>query len=252
MMKKNLLLLGFFVSICGAAQNDLPDMSAIDTLIVKSYWGEVNVNGVTGNKSGLKVVHTDSQAKRKMIDNSASGQYYDMKVNGKTLRLAARSPKGFESLDFILSIPNRIFVQVEMIKGGEIVLQNLLHGIEVNHRNGSFKGRNIGDYALVNLANGSIDIKFNSVNRSRPISLVTMNGGITVSLPKTVRRDVRLISRKNGYLWSDFDLTGVLPVARLNVRSYSKEPIDGTVKINGGGKLLFLSTENGPIEILKD
>lgn len=251
MMKKKLLLLGLFVSVYSMAQNDLPDLSAIDTLFVKSYWGEVTVNGMPNDQASLKVVYTNNANQRKTINKIAASEYFDLNVIDRTLQLLSRSPRGFESLDFIINIPKRIFVQVEMVKGGEIVLHNLENGIEVNHRNGSFKGRNIGDHALVNLANGSIDIGFNAVNMSRPISLVTMNGGIKVSLPKGVRRDVRLISRKNGYIWSDFDLSGELPDTRLNVRSYSKVPIDGRVKINGGGKLLFLSTENGPIEILK-
>jgi hypothetical protein len=252
MMKKYILLLGLFISTYGMTQNNLPDLSEIDTLMVKSYWGDVIVNGVSNERVGMEVVYTDSANKRKKINNNGSPQYYDLQVVGRSLELSARSPKGFESIDFVINIPKRIFVNVEIIKGGEIILQNLVNGIEVNHRNGSFKGRNIGNYAMLNLANGSIDISFNSVNRSRPVSLVTMNGGITVSLPKNVQRDVRFISRKNGYLWSDFELMGVLPAMQLNVRSYSKEPIDGILKINGGGRLLFLSTQNGPIEILKN
>jgi DUF4097 and DUF4098 domain-containing protein YvlB len=251
MMKKNLLLLSLFISICGMAQNDLLDLTSVDSLFVKTYWGDVTINGVSNEIATLKVTHTDSDNNRKIVNNSSSGQYYDLKTTGRSLELSARSPKGFESLDFIIKVPKRIFVQVEMRKGGEIVIQNMVNGIEVNHRNGSFKGRNIGDYAMINLANGSIDIGFDSVSKSHPISLVTMNGGITVSLPRDVQRDVRLISRKNGYLWSDFKLMDELPAGQINVKTYSKVPIDGKVKINGGGKLLFLSTQNGPLEILK-
>ena len=78
-----------------------------------------------------------------------------------------------------------------------------------------------------------------------------MNGGITAVLPENTKRDLRLISRKNGYVESDFNIDSDKKIINLNSKQYSKQPIINAARINGGGSLLFLSTENGPIAIKK-
>ncbi len=252
MMKKKFLLLCLLISAAGVAQVEMLNMSNIDTLFVKSYWGNIEIKGNSANRGQLQAIHVNSKGKRQPILSSHSERFFTTSISGRTLRIKAQEPNGFESLDFSLEIPKKVFVKAELIKGGEIILRNLHNGIEVNQLNGSLRASNLGEYAMVNLANGSIDMSFQKLNPNKPVSLVTMNGGITVRLPEGIKREVRLISRKNGYLRSDFNLTGVMPKVNMNVREYSKKPIEGRVKINGGGQLLFLSTENGPIEILKN
>jgi DUF4097 and DUF4098 domain-containing protein YvlB len=138
------------------------------------------------------------------------------------------------------------------LKGGNIYANNFKHGVEINSLNGSIKLEHIGKYALVNAANGEIYASFSTIDKNHPISLVTINGGITATIPENTKRDLRLISRKNGYIESDFKIDSNKKIINLNSKQYSKEPIITTARINGGGSLLFLSTENGPISIKKN
>jgi len=136
-------------------------------------------------------------------------------------------------------------------KGGNIFVNNFTNGVEINSLNGSVKLNGICEYALVNATNGEIKAEFDKINRNKPISLITLNGGVTVVLPGNSSRDLRLISRKNGYIESDFDIDTEERILNLNQKRYAKQAIINKGKINGGGSLLFLSTENGPIAIKK-
>lgn len=240
------LILGISTSI---AQQDLSNYKSIDGVFITSYWGDVKVNakGNAAQDFNLSVNFTDTSKKTKTLDDLKD--YVTFEVINKTLYISARKPKGFESLDFILNLPKDLFLQVELLKGGNIYASHLANGTEINSLNGSVKLEHLGKYALVNAANGEITASFDRVDKSLPISLVTMNGGVTVTLPKSSKRDVRLISRKNGYVSTDFDLKLDRAITNLNVRSYSKTPIISTATINGGGALVFLSTENGPVAI---
>ncbi|RNC86259.1 MAG: hypothetical protein ED556_08150 [Winogradskyella sp.] len=232
------------------AQQDLSQFNAVSGVYITSYWGDVNVKGVDSkNEFNITATYTNTSKKAKTLKDVTG--YLTFEVKNKKLFISARAPKGFESIDMAINLPNHLFLEIELIKGGNIYASNVKNGVEINSLNGSVKLDRIGKYALVNAANGEINASFSKLNNSYPISLVTMNGGVTATLPKASQRDLRLISRKNGYVETDFTLSSDKPIINLNVKDYSKHPIINTATINGGGSLLFLSTENGPIAIKK-
>ena len=154
-------------------------------------------------------------------------------------------------MDLKIELPQVIFAKVILLKGGEVSVENLRSGLEIQQLNGSVKAADIGQFALISAANGSVDISFKRMNEQLPTSLVTMNGGITVTMPAKSKRDVRLVSQKNGYVLSDFDVSNSDKVDGWNKAQYSKQPISLSGTINGGGELLFLSTQNGPLILRK-
>ncbi len=251
MKKSKQLLLVLFVvaSNFAFAQMDLSGYKNIDGVHITSYWGEINAIGTESASDDFSIEAILTRNPKNAQRLKDLRPYIDIKKKGRTLYIATRSPEGFESIDLDLRIPRELFLEIKLIKGGNINAENFTNGVEVNILNGSVKLERLADYALVNAANGEINAHFESVDKRKPISLVTMNGGVTVSLPDSARRDVRLISRKNGYVKTDFKLETEKPIINLNKTQYSKTEIKNTAKINGGGALLFLSTENGPITI---
>ncbi|AXT20444.1 hypothetical protein D7030_04805 [Flavobacteriaceae bacterium AU392] len=231
------------------SQKDLSKYDNLDGIHITSYWGDIKLKGGSNNVFTLNAVYTDISKKSKKLKELDF--YVSVELKNKTLYITNRKPKGFESIDLDLQIPNTLFVEIKLIRGGNINVNDVHNGIEVNCFNGSVDLKNIGEYAFVNAANGEVKVNFKSINKSMPISLVTMNGGITVELPENTKREIRLLSRKNGYILSDFKLKSKTPMNNLNVVKHSKDPIVTTTSINGGGALLFLSTENGPITINK-
>ncbi len=251
-MKKSRNLLFVLFVIAGnyaIAQTDLSGYKNIDGVHITSYWGEINAIGTesVSNDFSIEAILTGNPKNAQKLKDLQP--YINIKKKDRKLYISTRSPEGFESIDLELRIPNDLFLEVKLIKGGNIYAENFKNGVEVNILNGSVKLERLANYALVNAANGEIDAHFKSVDKKKPISLVTMNGGVTVSLPENAKRNVRLISRKNGYVSADFELETDKPIINLNTTQYSKKEIKNTAKINGGGALLFLSTENGPITI---
>ena len=254
MKKIEFTILTFILLANGFAygQKDLSVFGKIEAVHVTSFWGEMDLIGTEpgeDDRFSLSAFYTNSYNRKSRIEDYS--EYLDFRVQDRKLYIKARKPEGFESIDLSIRIPKDLFLEAKLIKGGNIHADNFENGVEINILNGSVKMENMSKYAFVNAANGEIVAKFKQVDRDKAISLVTMNGGVTVSLPEDARRDVRLISRKNGYVESDLELTADEKIINLNKREYSKEPIINTAKINGGGELLFLSTENGPISIKK-
>lgn len=234
------------------AQMGLPELKDVHKVVVKNYWGDQKIKGVNKDDGSfsLSVLFTDTSKKHQVKERELQ-EYVSLYKEKGTLYVLARQPEGFESIDLNLQIPSDIQVVSELFKGGNIYMENLDKGVEVNSFNGSVKLKAIEAYALVSAANGEVDIQFDRVDPSKAISLISLNGGITVTLPEKVSRDVRLISRKNGYVMSQFQFSSERPVKNLNTMAYSKTPIIASVTINGGGSLLFLSTQNGPLAIKK-
>ncbi|WP_422104449.1 hypothetical protein [Winogradskyella sp.] len=240
----------FICCIKSYSQKNLSEYKDIEGVFIKSHWGDIKING-TNSKEEFNITarYTDTSKKPKTIEDLT--QYLTFEVVKKKLFIQARVPQGFESIDLNLNLPKTLFLEIELLRGGNIFASGLKNGVEINSLNGSIKLEQIGKYALVNAANGEIDASFSHIDKNYPISLVTMNGGLKITLPYNAERDIRLISRKNGYIVSDFNLDADKEIINLNVKKYSKQPIINTAKINGGGALLFLSTENGPIELNK-
>jgi len=252
MISKKIIFLLLTTMVCAHlySQNDLSNYTDIESVYIISHWGNVNAVG-TNSKGSTKFTvearFTDSSKKTKIIDDYT--RYMSFEVKEKKLYIKTRKPEGFESIDLYLKIPEDLLLEILLQKGGEIVVSNFNKGVEINSLNGSVKLEGIGEYALVNATNGEIKASFDKINQDLPISLVTLNGGITVEIPENAKHDLRLISRKNGYIESDFIIDTRKPILHLNQKIYSKQAIDNKGSINGGGSLLFLSTENGPIAI---
>jgi DUF4097 and DUF4098 domain-containing protein YvlB len=249
-----LIPLAFLIilSTYGYSQIDLSDYEDIAGVSITSYWGDIHVSGtISGdeNEFYINANYTDTSNKLQLIDDLS--QYISFEVVNKILYIQSRKPKRFESIDLKLNIPERLFLEITLLKGGNIYVRKFKNGVEINSLNGSVKLEQISKYALVNAANGEIDASFSNIDKNYPISLVTMNGGVKATLPENSKRDLRLISRKNGYIESDFSIDSNKEIINLNSKQYSKEPILTKARINGGGSLLFLSTENGPIAIKK-
>ncbi|WP_297798271.1 hypothetical protein [uncultured Eudoraea sp.] len=234
------------------SQIDLSVYKHVERIHVTSYWGNINAVGTfSGNEKEftLGVTHTNNSNITKRVDDVIN--YVSIEEKNKILYIETRLPSGFESINLDLKIPEDILLEIKLIRGGEIFVDNFNNGVEINSLNGSVKLDRIGEYAIVNATNGEIVANFKHLNKNKPVSLITMNGGVTIELPENCRRELRLISRKNGYIESDFKIESSQKIANLNKKKYSKEAIISTAKINGGGALLFLSTENGPIAIKK-
>ncbi|MBT8178161.1 MAG: hypothetical protein HKP60_03430, partial [Eudoraea sp.] len=141
-------------------QSGLPDLKDVQKVVVKNYWGDQNIKGISRNQGGFKLsaVYTDTSKQQQLLEETELMQYVTLYKEKGTLYVLARQPKGFESIDLNLQIPSDLQVVSELFKGGNIFMKNLDKGVEINSLNGSVKLKGIAGYALVSAANGEVDI----------------------------------------------------------------------------------------------
>jgi DUF4097 and DUF4098 domain-containing protein YvlB len=87
--------------------------------------------------------------------------------------------------------------------------------------------------------NGSIDAAIGDVQGNAPLDFHTVNGSITIDMPKNASAELRA-EVMNG------DITSDLPLTIRSSRNRGRR-ISGS--IGSGGKMLYVSTTNGSIRL---
>ena len=108
-----------------------------------------------------------------------------------------------------------------------------------------------GGHQPIHNETGDVSVVFTSAMVAAPMAFSTLNGDVDVTLPASLKANVRLRS-DNGEIYSDFD------IAMDQVKPDIEEQREGgkyrlvvsremTGRIQGGGPELFLKTFNGDI-----
>jgi hypothetical protein len=122
---------------------------------------------------------------------------------------------------------------------GEVHVESLSGNVEAYTVNGDI-GISTTGTAQAGTVNGSIDASLGSSDWSGPLEFETVNGGITVELPRGTGAEVTA-KTINGNIETDFPIT-------VEGR-FSSRRMTGT--IGGGGSRLWLETVNGSIRLLE-
>ncbi|MDE3195963.1 MAG: DUF4097 family beta strand repeat protein, partial [Acidobacteriota bacterium] len=130
--------------------------------------------------------------------------------------------------------------------------------IAVENINGSIDLNNVSGSVVATSQNGHILATIGRVTPNKPMSFITLNGKVEVTLPADTKARLRL-KTSNGSVYSDFDVKmdaeGPKPVVEDSRRENGKYVIrmDRGVygSINGGGPEYRFETMNGSILIHK-
>ncbi len=111
--------------------------------------------------------------------------------------------------------------------------------------NGSVRISDVTGPITAEALNGELEVSFDKVSQSSPISLYTTNGELDISIPANTPANLTL-STINGEIYTNFDLTlpdknGLKPIATKKVRG----------SINNGGVDIQLKSTNGTIYLRK-
>lgn len=160
--------------------------------------------------------------------------------------------------DLMITVPRHSSLELKAVNNGDIEVEDVDGEIDVNDLNGKIVLQNVGGSVVAHSLNGEVRATLNRVDPSKPMSFSTMNGNIDVTLPQTVRANVRM-KTDNGEIYSDFDVkldSGAHMVqdergdshdGRYHVRF--DRALRGT--INGGGPEYQFTSFNGQIFIRK-
>ncbi|TAI47350.1 DUF4097 family beta strand repeat-containing protein [Flagellimonas allohymeniacidonis] len=248
-MKRFIILLAACLGFSAQAQNNYTkSLSGVEwvkiesksDIIVQTYdKNEIMIKGSNSTKTverakGLKLVGEGGS------DNTNIGFY--VVQDGNTL--IVKNLRKAENAHIFLPANQKIAVKSTW--NGDIEIDGFTGEIEADAKlNGSIDIRNANGPVTANALNGNIDVIFDTVKQSSPISIYTTNGEVDVTLPGSTPADLS-ISATNGDIYSNFDLK---PVDKDGMKSISSRRVKST--INNGGVDISLKSTNGNIYLRK-
>lgn len=141
-------------------------------------------------------------------------------------------------VNYVLMAPRRAMIdKVDLVNGG-IDLSHMLGDVRASSVNGSIHARDLSGAVHLSAVNGPVEASFVNGELSDPVSIESVNGPITITLPSGVHASVNA-STVNGSIGNNFGMqvTGHLVGHSLH----------GT--IGNGGAEIHLSSVNGAIKI---
>lgn len=242
-------IIAFLVSISANAQNDYSkSLDGIEWVKIES---RANISVKTHNdntlliKGGFKHRTPDRAKGLKLVgeggtDNTDVGFYVIKEGN----TLIVRNLRKSKSAEIYLPASQNISVTTNW--QGSIKVAGFKGEIEAAARlNGSIKIEDVSGPLTANTLNGTIEVIFDKVNQSSPITVFSTNGALDIGLPEKTPANVSL-GTINGEIYTNFDLK--VP-DKNGLRAVATKRVKGA--INSGGVSIQLKTTNGNIYLRK-
>jgi len=160
--------------------------------------------------------------------------------------------------DLFIQVPANTSLELHAVNNGGIKVENVNGDIEVANVNGGIRLSRIGGTVVAQTVNGDVTATFTRLDGKTPLSLITLNGDVDITLPAATKASFKLKIDNQGEIYSDFELAlqskteKSVEDKRLHGGRYQVK-IDKTVtgSINGGGQEITLKTFNGDILLRK-
>jgi len=242
------------------------DASRPRKLVVDTTFGSVTVRGYNGQEAVVETSNRDGiRARGRRESEPPAGMHriggnnasLEITEENNTIRVSSgRSP--FSQGDVVIQVPTQTSVSVNARLGNSITIENITGEIEANNMNGQVTITNVSGSVVAHSMNGKIVASLNNVTPDKAMSFSTMNGEIDVTLPASIKANVKL-KTDHGDIFTDFDVkmdtTSRPPTVEDNRKRGGRYRVQfdrGTSgTINGGGPEIQFTTFNGNILIHK-
>ena len=215
------------------------------------------VEGLTARGQSIAIIEEKEKEKKdkaagmKRIPIESSGLTVEEDNNEVTIRLESMR----RSYDLDIKVPLNSSLKLSGANLDEINVENVNGELEASCANGNIKLMNVSGTVVTTSTNGDIEVVLSKVASDKPMSFVTFNGDIDVTLPTDVKASLKIRSQI-GEVYSDFDVS-LKSVPAKTEQSAKKEggryrvSLDRSVfgTINGGGPEFRFQTNSGDIYI---
>lgn len=156
---------------------------------------------------------------------------------------------------FRITLPNKVKLIIHDMQphAGEksdYHISNMENEITASSLNSNIRLTNITGPAVLNVVNGNVEAVYSSITTTNPISIVTVNGFVDLSIPGATKADLQL-QTMNGRAYTDFEVKSDADNEAISFPSMQIFHLDG--KINGGGAIkININSVNGDIYLRKN
>jgi hypothetical protein len=227
----------------------------LGSVTVRGYEGQevtVEATGRGGGRGPRRQVEVPAGMHR--IGGSSSG--LDVTEDNNTVKVSSGFFGG--PMDVVIQVPTQTSVSVKTMTGNAITIENVSGEIEANNMNGQVNITNVSGSVVAHSMNGKVVVSLNSVLPDKAMSFSTMNGDVDVTLPASVKANVKL-KTDHGEMFTDFDVkvdsSAQPPQVEDNRKKGGRYRVrfdrGATGTINGGGPEMQFTSFNGNILIHK-
>lgn len=155
-------------------------------------------------------------------------------------------------MDITIKTPKQSNLDIHTVHG-EVKITGISGTLEVSSVNGGLSFDQVAGTVVANTVNGKVMANFTSITSGEPMSFVTLNGDVDVTLPDNTKATAKVRSDR-GEIYTDFEMD--MEQSKKDVRKSNGEyevSINSWVygKINGGGPEYLFKNMNGNILIRK-
>lgn len=255
-MLNRILLLGaplLFLAGTSDAHSQLvvprESLGAANALRVSIDWGTITVAASDSAEVSYQIAvprgsmrpgrNNDFEApSRLMVTSSAAGA---------EIRTDRDSTRAFESVDLVISVPRTLKqLTLEIRRGGEIRVDRFDGDLVIRNDNGSVSALQLGGGVAIEAANGEISASLSNGQSTRPVSLMSRNGGLNLKLERGVGADVE-IETLSGEITANVPLVNGAVAATDGSGRYA--PQRATATVGDSRMRVQLITLNGDVHV---
>jgi DUF4097 and DUF4098 domain-containing protein YvlB len=220
-----------------------------------SLTGRVSLENINGDVQ-IKVwdraaVQVDAVKKAYRKDRLAEATI-EVNATEESIRIKTEYPDGpqnFRSgngrydnpatVEYSLTVPRRAVLESIELVNGSIDIDGVEGNVKASSINGRLNARGLLGEARLSTINGPLNASFNQLDETKPISLGSVNGSVTVVIPSNSNASVRA-GTVHGGISSDFGL-------KIKHGEYVGHSMEG--QLGTGGPRIKLGNVNGGIKI---
>ena len=143
------------------------------------------------------------------------------------------------TVEYSLTVPRKAVLETIEMVNGSIDIEGVEGNVKATSINGEVKARGLVSEVRLSTINGSLIATFNQLDETKPISLGSVNGSVTLVIPSNANASIRA-GTVHGGISNDFNL-------KVKHGEYVGHSMDG--QIGTGGPRIKLANVNGGIKV---
>jgi DUF4097 and DUF4098 domain-containing protein YvlB len=142
-------------------------------------------------------------------------------------------------VEYSLTVPRQAVLESIELVNGSIDIEGVEGNVKASSVNGRLVARGLAGEARLSTVNGALQAMFTRLDETKPLTLISVNGPLTLVIPSNANASVRATTVHGG-ISTDFGLT-------VKHGEYVGHSMDG--QIGTGGPKIKLSNVNGSIRV---